>query len=257
LDDVKITARLWSENAESWARDLRGGLDIINDSFGLPFFVSQLPDLNGQCVLDAGCGEGRSTRAIAQKGATVIGVDISSTMLAIANNEETHNPKGIKYIEASCHALDPIKSNSIDVITSYMALMDMPDIDRAINEFSRTLKSHGELFIMVRHPCFLTPGFSIFNTKNENRAGLTISQYFQDNSYLDTFRFGGPPSNEFTMLRFPYTLSKYIESLINSGFSIQTIQEPRPTETLCATYPRLEFWRKHAACFLFLRAKLG
>ena len=252
-----MTAHLWSENAEGWARDIRDGLDIINDRFGLPFFVSQLPDLNGKCILDAGCGEGRSTRAIVQRGSTVIGADISSTMLEIAEREESENPKGIRYINASCHALDSIKSNSIDVITSYMSLMDMPDIDQAISEFSRTLKSQGEIFIMVRHPCFFTPGFSIFKTNSENRAGLTISRYFESENYIDKFRFGGPSSNEFKMLRFPYTLSKYIESLINFGFTIRNLQEPRPTEMLCATHPRLVFWRKQAACFLFLHAKLN
>lgn len=47
--------------------------------------LSRLPrDLSGQRVLDAGCGAGQMTAELAARGATVVAVDISPSLVAIA-----------------------------------------------------------------------------------------------------------------------------------------------------------------------------
>ena len=46
--------------------------------------VALLPDLSGCQALDAGCGTGRYLRVLADRGATVTGVDLSAPMLAHA-----------------------------------------------------------------------------------------------------------------------------------------------------------------------------
>lgn len=257
MSDLAKTAHLWGENAKDWSEGIRDGLDVINTQFGLPFFVNKLPNLKGKTVLDAGCGEGRSTRAIATPESNIIGVDISKSMLEFARLEENKNPLGIQYIDASCHALEAIPSKSIDIITCYMSLMDMPDIDQVMREFSRVLNPQGEVFIMVRHPCFITPGFSIYSSKTSQRAGLTVSSYFENNTYIDKFSFPERPNKQFEIIRFPYTLTRYIESLRNANFLIHDLQEPTPPESLCAKQPRFHFWRKHAAIFLFIHGKLN
>lgn len=256
MNDLEQTERLWSDNARVWSEGIRDGLDVINNQFGLPFFVGRLPGLRGKTILDAGCGEGRSTRAIAQSEARMIGVDVSPKMLEFARLEEAQRPRGITYVEASCHSLDAIAAESIDVVTSYMSLMDMPDIDKVMLEFARILKPEGQILVMVRHPCFFTPGFSIYQSRTAARAGVTVSGYFDNSAYIDKFSFSGRQKNHFEILRFPYTLTRYVASLRNAGFALKDLQEPAPSESLCAAQPRLEFWRKHAAIFLFLHGEL-
>lgn len=57
-----------------------------------------LGDLRGKSVLDFGCGEGHYTRLIKQHGAaSVVGVDISGRMIALAKSEEERSPLGIRY----------------------------------------------------------------------------------------------------------------------------------------------------------------
>ena len=247
---------MWDKNAKDWSEGIRNGHDLINSQFGIPFFVSQLPDLRGKTILDAGCGEGRSSRAIAQRDSNIIGVDISTSMLELARSEEAQHPKGIEYIEGSCHALDAIESKSIDVVTSYMSLMDMPDLDQVIHEFARVLKPQGKIFIMVRHPCFFTPGFSIYPSRTAQRAGVTVSGYFKNDAYIDRFSFSESPNTQFEVIRFPYTLTRYMASLSNSGFILKDLKEPIPSENFCAAHPRFDFWRTHAGIFLFMQAML-
>jgi hypothetical protein len=50
------------------------------------------------------------------------------------------------------------------------------------------------------------------------------------------------------------TLSEYINLLLESGFKLRHILEPRPTEEGCRKHPALERWRDHAALFLHIHA---
>jgi len=256
LSELSKTADMWSKNAEAWSSGIHAGLDVINDQFGLPFFLGQLPALTGKTVLDAGCGEGRSSRALASLGARVIGVDISRSMLEQAKAKDTQSAQGITYIEASCDALTPIASASVDIITCYMALMDMPDMPNILGEFARVLKPGGEVFIMVRHPCFFTPGLSFCRSQTGERAGLTVSRYFGTTPYVDRFSFADRPEDRFEVIRYPYTLSQYMAALKRSGLLLSDLQEPTPDDAICAEHRNLAFWRLHAGIFLFLRGTL-
>ena len=49
--------------------------------------LNSLPnDLNGARILDAGCGTGKVSCELAQRGAKVLGVDISTSLVQIAKN---------------------------------------------------------------------------------------------------------------------------------------------------------------------------
>lgn len=56
-------------------------------------------DVSGKQVLDLACGEGIYTRKIKQLGASaVVGVDLSSEMIKLAEAEERKNPIGCQYL---------------------------------------------------------------------------------------------------------------------------------------------------------------
>src|SRR5437868_2138312 len=66
---------------------VKGGR-IFNEFLEMPATLALIPkDLTGKMVLDAGCGSGIYAREMARRGATVIGIDISDTMIEIANSE--------------------------------------------------------------------------------------------------------------------------------------------------------------------------
>lgn len=50
----------------------------------LDYCLSVLSPLEGRSVLDVGCGSGRGSVAFAERGATVVGIDVSSRMLEMA-----------------------------------------------------------------------------------------------------------------------------------------------------------------------------
>ena len=66
-----------------------------------------LPDLGGRTVVDLACGEGIYTRKLMRRGARrVVGVDISSEMVALGRRAESSEPIGVEYVVADVAALN-------------------------------------------------------------------------------------------------------------------------------------------------------
>ena len=70
--------------------------------------LSQLPnDLNGARVLDAGCGVGQVSQALAERGAQVTAIDISPSLIEIAQRRIS---RGVTmYLLARCNDITHLK----------------------------------------------------------------------------------------------------------------------------------------------------
>lgn len=251
-------AKYWDKNANSWADQVRKGWDAYREYLNNPAFLGFVGDLSGKTVLDAGCGEGYNTRILARSGARMVAVDISQKMIELARQEERREPLGIRYEVASFSDLSLFDDESFDFVVSFMALMDSPDFESAVKEIFRVLRKHGEFIFSITHPCFLSKGFGWIQDEQTNSIKLTVSDYFEDQPWVEHWKFSKTPATEdvepFTVPSFPRTLSCYLNALIGVGFVLKKIEEPRPSQEMCKRYPWLQRWRDHAAIFLYVRA---
>lgn len=245
---------LWDENSANWSTQIDNGSDQINEAFGIPHFLSLTGDIQGKTVLDAGCGEGRSTRHLAMRGGQLTGIDISEAMIENAIKKNAAQLYQADFAIASCSDLSIFSENQFDVITSFMALMDTPDLSVVLQQFYRVLKPGGKLSIMVRHPCFFTSGMSIFKSPSQQRSGLLVADYFRATPFVERWSFSGSADVHFKVRRYPYTLSDYLQTLLRNQFKIIQVAEPRPSEELVASIPNLQFWRRHASLYLYIAA---
>ena len=251
-------ARHWDQNADLWAEQVRKGWDYYREHFNNPAFLRFIGDLGGKVVLDAGCGEGYNTRLLAKGGARMTGVDISQKMIDLARQEEEREPLGIRYEVASFSHLSLFDDESFDVVVSSMALMDGPDLGGASREILRVLRPRGELIFSISHPCFMTKGYGWLEDENGYAEKLTVAGYFVDQPYVEHWRFKGGPAPKdarpFAVPVFPRTLSEYVNTLVSTGFALEELEEPRPSEEACKGHPWLRRWRDHATLFLYVRA---
>jgi SAM-dependent methyltransferase len=93
-------------------------------------------------VLDAACGTGRHAAYLASLGHTVIGVDSSPGMLALAREKV---PQG-EFREAGLDEL-PLADDSVDLVVCAMALMHLADLAGPYQEFARVLRPGGHLVV--------------------------------------------------------------------------------------------------------------
>lgn len=99
-------------------------------------------------VLDAGCGSGRDSALLKNKGFDVTGIDISKGLL----NEAKKEHPGINFIEGDLLKL-PFSENSFDGVWAHASLVHLEtvqDAQKAINEFHRVLISDGVVHILSK-----------------------------------------------------------------------------------------------------------
>jgi SAM-dependent methyltransferase len=254
-----LVARSWDHNAAVWADHVRSGWDVYREYFNQPAFAAFLGDVRGKQVLDAGCGEGTATRMLARAGAHVTGIDLSPEMIRLAQEAEQHEPLGIGYAVASFTNLHAYPDASFDLVVSWMALMDSPNLAGAIHELTRVLRAGGTLAFNILHPCFMTKGFGWSEDATSGEQRLTVGGYFDEQPNIERWRFskGDAPKDAppFVVPRFHHPLSTYLNLLIEAGCAIERIEEPRPTEAMCEQHAWLRRWRDHAAIYLYVRAR--
>lgn len=99
-------------------------------------------------VLDVACGIGQWTIALAKGNKQVVGVDISSTRLMVAN----HLTKNMGATNVTLRWADmnilPFEEQSFDAIFCYGALM-FGNIPKTLREFARVLRPGGRLYTNV------------------------------------------------------------------------------------------------------------
>jgi malonyl-CoA O-methyltransferase len=112
-----------------------------------------LPDVRSLTVLDAGCGTGRYLRLCADRGANIVGLDLSAPMLWYARDL---SPRVV--CAGLCEL--PLRSTSVDVVVCGLALGDVEDLAAAIGEFARVLRPGGTVIYSVVHPDGALHGWS-------------------------------------------------------------------------------------------------
>ena len=104
--------------------------------------------LQGKTCLDAGCGSGRYSVALALHGAREItAVDVSSSGLETAK-ENAKEFDQIQFQQASVLDL-PFPNESFDLVWCAGVLHHTNDFDKGLTELTRVLKPNGKLFLLV------------------------------------------------------------------------------------------------------------
>ncbi|MEO5625136.1 MAG: class I SAM-dependent methyltransferase [Dokdonella sp.] len=105
-------------------------------------------------ALDFGCGAGRLSRALAEYFTQVIGVDVSSSMIAIAR-ELNADIANIEFRENASSRIDGIADASVDFVFSHIVLQHIPQALALgyVAEFFRVLAPGGiAVFQFVNGP---------------------------------------------------------------------------------------------------------
>ncbi|AVT16243.1 bifunctional 3-demethylubiquinol 3-O-methyltransferase/2-polyprenyl-6-hydroxyphenol methylase [Paracidovorax avenae] len=110
-------------------------------------WIDGLAPLQGQRVLDVGCGGGILADAMARKGATVTGIDLATKSLKVAQLHalEAGTPN-IQYREVIVEALAEESPASFDTVTCMEMLEHVPDPASVVQACARLVKPGGWVF---------------------------------------------------------------------------------------------------------------
>ena len=207
-----------------------------------PALFSLLPDVHGKRVLDAGCGPGLHAEEFLERGAHVVAVDVTPDFVSIAR--ERLGERAV-VIEADLNEpLTFLPGAQFDLVFSSLVLDYVADWSPLMSEFARVLRPGGTLLFSCGHP----QGDFAYVT----RHGLTRGNYFDRERFTATWTGFGEPYPEVTSYRRP--LADILQPVIDAGFRLDRIVEPRPTAAFRAADPDGYEKLMRGPAFMWVRA---
>jgi len=202
-DDLTARAQAWG----AW-RIPESELDVLGDVRGLD-------------VLELGCGAGQWSMALADDGASPVGLDQSLVQLkhAVANRDAAH--ADVPLVAASGEAV-PFRDGSFDIVFCDHGAMSFCDPEVTVPEVARLLRPDGLLAF-----CHATPLLYLtWDTKRERQTDRLQRSYFG----LGRLDLGDGTVD------FQIPHGAWIQLLREHGFVIEDLLELRPSADATTTY---------------------
>lgn len=110
-------------------------------------WINGLAPLTGKRVLDVGCGGGILADAMARKGAEVLGIDLSSKSLKVAQLHALEaQTTGVSYREVSAETLAAEQPGQFDLVTCMEMLEHVPDPGSTVRACTNLVRPGGWVF---------------------------------------------------------------------------------------------------------------
>jgi len=214
-----------------------------NAYYERPATLSLLPEVRGRRVLDAGCGPGIYAAELLARGAEVVAVDVTPEMVALAGERVGGRATVLRAdLEAPlAFAADA----EFDIVLCALALDYIADWRPLFREFHRVLRPGGALVWSSSHPM--------------SDYRLVRERLDPDSVYFDVerqaFAWGGFGEPRPLVQWFRRPLGAMLNPLVEAGFALDRLLEPRPTEEFRRADPEEYAQLMRAPCFLCGRAR--
>ena len=220
---------LWDENSSWWSEHYATRYDADYEDVILPFVKDALSGFKK--IIDIGGGEGRLSRyLIEQNGSEVVSTDFSLFQLRASEVQEP-SPD---HVQAEVARL-PFVDGVFDAAVTCLVLEHVLEFLEAVEEISRVIRSDGRFVLVLNHPAMQTPesGLIFDHVAEPPTRYWRISDYLLESSHFEEVDKG-------IFLPFEHRpISKYINTLIESGFTIERLYEPTLSERHIGETPEL------------------
>ncbi|MET3901153.1 SAM-dependent methyltransferase [Devosia sp. UYZn731] len=194
-----------------------------------PSLKGMLPGLNGARVLDLGCGFGAFCRwAVEQGAAEVVGVDLSSKMLASAAERGPGLP--IAYEQADLETYQP--QGKFELIYSSLAVHYLADFDALCARIKAALVPGGAFVFSMEHPIFAARGNPEWLSDGEGYRVFALSDYAREGERVTNWVVDG-------IVKYHRKISTIVTALVQAGFVIDAMDEWSPTQADLEANPGL------------------
>lgn len=204
----------WETEAENWIAWARTPRHDAYWYYRDWFFEWMVPPA-GRATLDLGCGEGRVSRDLRDRGHRVTGVDSAPTLVQAA---QAADPDGT-YVLSDAASL-PVEDESFDLVVAYNSLMDIEDMPGAVREAARALQPGGRFCACVTHP-ILDAGR--WESRDANAPFLLVDNYRERRRFGGTFERAGM---QITFRGWCHPFEAYARAFENAGLLLERIREP-------------------------------
>jgi SAM-dependent methyltransferase len=207
-------------------------VDLLNEHMARYTFAARLA--RGKRVLDAGCGAGYGSAALAEVAESVTGVDVAGEAIEYAR--ANYQMPNLTFEQASVTQL-PFPDGAFDMIAAFEVIEHLEDWRGFLNEASRVLAPGGQLIVSTPNKLYYTESrgvhgpnpFHVHEFEFEEFAGELRAVFPHVSMFLE---------NHVEGVAFqPYEASNTVEARVDA-------REPAPAEShffvaVCARRPQI------------------
>lgn len=195
----------WDHLTDWWVREVE---DPAYAEEVVPMAVDLVGPLPGMRLLDLGCGEGQVMRAMAARGADVVGLDA---------NEALARRAGRAFV-ARLPRLDAVRAGSVDGAFVVLVMEHLPDVTPLFGEARRVVRPGGGLTAVVNHPFYSAPGAVAVTDP------VDMEILWRPGDYLDD-GFSDEPAGEGSIRFHHRPLGRLLTLAAESGWSLDRLLE--------------------------------
>ncbi len=212
----------WEPAAKQYCRALREENTFQSDII-FPGALRLLNPQKGRRYLDIACGEGSFAALVAKKGSDIVGIDVATGLLRLAE-EKRMRGASFKVADARQFA-SQFPAESFDGATCILALQNIDAVQAVIEQTQKVLKRGANFVIVLNHPIFRIPRQSGWGW-DEKRS----LQYRRIDSYLSENEIPiavHPSRGSRSAVTYSYhrPLQAYFTALGTGGFAVNALEE--------------------------------
>ena len=142
-------AKFWNENPCGGGGVYQDRLNWIKATEGYIYEILNEDLVKDKKCLEVGCGQGFVSIHVSDWAEEVIGIDISSNSVSVANEGKRKlNKKNVNFLTGDAENLE-FDNDLFDIVYSVGVLHHTPDTQKGIDEIYRVLKPEGTAMIML------------------------------------------------------------------------------------------------------------
>jgi ubiquinone/menaquinone biosynthesis C-methylase UbiE len=138
----------WAERYDNW----KNPLIAVEE----PVMIELLHGSQFKTALDVGTGTGRHAIRLAGNGVRVVGCDLSSEMLKVAQAKSASVGNPLSLIQATTEMSLPFKAECFDLLLCSLVLSHVTNLRECVREFARVHAKGGTCLISEFHPDAIT-----------------------------------------------------------------------------------------------------
>ncbi len=140
---TEITTDLGPEAYSRWRASELGSITEMLEDRSLLDFIGDPKDRD---LLDVGCGDGTLAISLSDRGAKVVGIDVSQAMIEAATQRAASSKTDVSFHLGKAECL-PFEAEQFDLVLAKTILCFVDDASDTFAEMARVLRPGGQLVI--------------------------------------------------------------------------------------------------------------
>lgn len=142
FENIKYHYNIWAHQYDIGVNPTRDLDKIVT--------IKSLSGINFSNVLEIGCGTGKNTEWLITRADSLVGLDFSKNMLALAKQKVMSDK--VTFINANLIQKWPVIDNSFDLATINLTLEHLDKLDHIFHSLHKKLTIGGKCFVCELHP---------------------------------------------------------------------------------------------------------